>query len=674
VAIIPRANPAAVQTDLVGINARNESRISNAGVEAANATTRAVTQGLGAFAQVAQREADKADVVATMESQRKLADWINQQEDPRNPNAIPNVKGRDALKLPDTLLPNYDKAVAEFEAGLPSRRAKEQFRLHAQTQRQQFQSRITRYAVGENEQYQNAERKAFDASAGINAASAYLAGDEVGAARLREDALNMIYADEAAQGNPPTAARLRVQVFESGVHASIVNRLLVTDPIRAKSYLEEHGEGILPDTRTDLLDKVQTYADDAEAEAAADIAFQGSPGGDVQGRLGSLGKQYGFPTTSGIRSQAENDALPGSVKNSQHVSGTAMDFSVRGKSPEQVQAFANALRTEGFEVITKDHGTGPHVHAELPPGVSPNKAPPATLGEAIARLESDPRVAGDPRKRKAAEAKLRSRWQVMEADKIDARNAASERANYAIETADPAQSLRQILGADFEAMAREGKIDAYERRLAERRQGGAARASNPTVLAAMEEGIYRARAGGEAAQAALRAMNPYDPTLDLAPSDRKRLAEAKLDLLSGDASRVAKAASEGEVTGLIVQYRRIQLGLPDADIKKSPEKMAKAVEFEQSMRTWRAQFAQANGREPTYLEVRKQADVLTLSALKFEVPGRVFGTNTETVAALDIPPAMQALIVEALQAEGQPVTGQNVATKWRAYLRQQATR
>lgn len=56
-------------------------------------------------------------------------------------------------------------------------------------------------------------------------------------------------------------------------------------------------------------------------------------------------EHFGEPATvsSGVRCQAHNDELPGSVPNSYHVKGQAVDFSVRGKSAAQVLAFVRTL-------------------------------------------------------------------------------------------------------------------------------------------------------------------------------------------------------------------------------------------------------------------------------------------------------------------------------------------
>jgi len=54
---------------------------------------------------------------------------------------------------------------------------------------------------------------------------------------------------------------------------------------------------------------------------------------------------FGAPVmvSSGVRCQAHNDELPGSVKNSYHVKGKAMDFCVRGISGAELLAYVKQL-------------------------------------------------------------------------------------------------------------------------------------------------------------------------------------------------------------------------------------------------------------------------------------------------------------------------------------------
>lgn len=50
---------------------------------------------------------------------------------------------------------------------------------------------------------------------------------------------------------------------------------------------------------------------------------------------------------SGVRCQAYNDSLSGSVKNSKHVQGKAVDFKAPGKSTLEVESYITKLKTAG---------------------------------------------------------------------------------------------------------------------------------------------------------------------------------------------------------------------------------------------------------------------------------------------------------------------------------------
>lgn len=60
-------------------------------------------------------------------------------------------------------------------------------------------------------------------------------------------------------------------------------------------------------------------------------------------------EHFGKPIciSSGVRCQAHNDELPGSVKNSRHIRGKAMDFSISGFSASAVLPYLQSLVRSG---------------------------------------------------------------------------------------------------------------------------------------------------------------------------------------------------------------------------------------------------------------------------------------------------------------------------------------
>lgn len=78
-------------------------------------------------------------------------------------------------------------------------------------------------------------------------------------------------------------------------------------------------------------------------------------------------EHFGRPMipSSGIRCQAHNDELPGSVPNSRHVSGRALDFSIPGIPVAEVLAYTRQLQAEGSLHYTYEMvGTG-HIHIDV---------------------------------------------------------------------------------------------------------------------------------------------------------------------------------------------------------------------------------------------------------------------------------------------------------------------
>ena len=78
-------------------------------------------------------------------------------------------------------------------------------------------------------------------------------------------------------------------------------------------------------------------------------------------------EHFGRPMipSSGVRCQAHNDELPGSVPNSRHVSGRALDFTIPGVSVATVMAYTSQLQAQRAIHYTYEMvGTG-YVHIDV---------------------------------------------------------------------------------------------------------------------------------------------------------------------------------------------------------------------------------------------------------------------------------------------------------------------
>ena len=68
---------------------------------------------------------------------------------------------------------------------------------------------------------------------------------------------------------------------------------------------------------------------------------------------------------SGVRCQAYNDSLPGSVPNSRHTQGKAADIIVSGFSGEMVNAYCQTLVARGVLNYAYQIGGGQSVHVDI---------------------------------------------------------------------------------------------------------------------------------------------------------------------------------------------------------------------------------------------------------------------------------------------------------------------
>jgi len=101
-------------------------------------------------------------------------------------------------------------------------------------------------------------------------------------------------------------------------------------------------------------------------------------GGDFATEATAIAQKHGFRPTSIARSQAENSRLPGASANSRHLSGNAIDVSIRGKSPQELAALDADMTAAGFKGGIHLEGSFPHMHYSRDPGASAGPNPYAS--------------------------------------------------------------------------------------------------------------------------------------------------------------------------------------------------------------------------------------------------------------------------------------------------------
>jgi len=130
------------------------ARQSAAGAGNIAAGTRALAEGFGSVAKVAgdmyQREKTYMDAAVALEGKRALNDWEqNAFDNPQNPTAVVNTKGRAAGGLYDTVPADFDRKRAEIESTLKSPEQRAAFAIVAENQRARMMDRLNNHVSGE---------------------------------------------------------------------------------------------------------------------------------------------------------------------------------------------------------------------------------------------------------------------------------------------------------------------------------------------------------------------------------------------------------------------------------------------------------------------------------------------------------------------------------------------
>lgn len=232
--------------------------------------------------------------------------------------------------------------------------------------------------------------------------------------------------------------------------------------------------------------------------------------------------------------------------------------------------------------------------------------PPASEVEHLRLI--DEKYANNPVKRDRMRQLAHREWGMREAERVERDRTTSESIYEKIYAADPRSPLASILTKDEREWAiKEGRFDAFQSEL-QRRATGTDQVSDPDVLYGLEQSYYNAAKGNPAAQAGLRALNPYDPSLPLSRSDRARLANEQLALLSGDAKKADAARADWST-----EEQRMSRGFGLLGFGAKPDSdKAKKQAFVSFYRLAEQSFVQGHGKKPD----GAQADALLRSTVQ----------------------------------------------------------
>lgn len=455
-------------------------RISDAPAQAMRQAGAAIAGGVqdmaGVVGNIAMEEQEKANKTRLLQAEQQInaidAELLNAEG-----GAFSQTLGN-AMNLTGRVLPEWDKRTSEVVDSLPSH-LKDQFSPFVQRRRGDNEKSLVRHAVDEGRKYRASVVESTVTSHVADAARNWANPDRV------DEALTMaaIAQDEHLEevGAPPEARRMARQTVYSKGYADIVMGMMAKDPIAAAERLEGWRNSMLPDHVADLdarlapivqeehfIHEAPTFIDGGDVtEVVEGDTVTGTVPRDaraVQATYAALGAQHGFRTTSTVRDPDENRRVRG-VPNSQHLPhrGTARDWSVKGKTPEQIGAFVADLKAAGFKVITETHGTGPHIHAELPKDGTRRtaRAAPASLSEAVAAVRADPR-ARNPLWRKGMESAVSREWSLRKNAEAERDANDLDRFRAMAASAPPGMSPARLFGPEWVRIQSKGWGGAVE--------------------------------------------------------------------------------------------------------------------------------------------------------------------------------------------------------------------
>lgn len=231
-----------------------------------------IGRGLQQVAQVAEaayrEQKQQADALAVLDADRRLSEWENQALYDAQNGAL-NVKGKDALALPDTVLPDLDATIGEISQGLASDEQKLAFRRMAQARRTDVARLLQRHAAREFEAYDAAATEAYLANSLEAAANNYTDPERIAVELDRGTAAILSRATRTGEAGEVT--RAKIDAFTSNAHVAVIDRMLASGEYRgAQEYLSANREDIAG-TALDEVDKaVRAGTLRAEAQTRAD--------------------------------------------------------------------------------------------------------------------------------------------------------------------------------------------------------------------------------------------------------------------------------------------------------------------------------------------------------------------------------------------------------------------
>ena len=224
---------------------RPSARATNApGPEVFGAQLGATLSAIGTagFEQVIKQERQKADELALLQANNKLASWEAKRLLDPDTGAL-TIKGENSFELPELVGGEFDQVAGEIADGLSTDRQREAFERARSVRKQRLDLQLRRHVFTEMQVFDEQETNASIAN-DVNDAIAH-AGDaeHISEALARID---LVITDHSRrQGISTEATDQRRATARSAVHTGVIERLLAQrQDLKARAYFDETRDQI----------------------------------------------------------------------------------------------------------------------------------------------------------------------------------------------------------------------------------------------------------------------------------------------------------------------------------------------------------------------------------------------------------------------------------------------
>lgn len=222
-----------------------------------------------------EQEREKADTAATIEFDRQVSEWRQRTMfDPQQ--GVYTRQGQNALDVTNQTLPEFDQFTSGLIEQLPNERVKARANQIYQRQRESFSGELNRYEYGQRQDWYDATDAASLETAKQGASFYYNQPDHV--AGYLNKGMAVLEAQGRRKGLPADAVDHSKTSFSSGLHASVITRMLEDDPMQAMAYYAGNRAGMTADDQLRLSKVLEPMV---QRRVGADIADSLLSGGEA---------------------------------------------------------------------------------------------------------------------------------------------------------------------------------------------------------------------------------------------------------------------------------------------------------------------------------------------------------------------------------------------------------